>query len=159
MDYYLDTEFNGFGGKLISLGIVRQDGHGLYVIYPKLESYTEYVRQNVLPHLENAPAFALHMNPGAKAGNLLEEFFKGDPCPNVICDWPDDVKYFCEEMLLGPGKRIKVPRITFDIRPIESYPTKLRGAVQHNAFWDALALKAKCEELDEEHIKSGAYFR
>jgi hypothetical protein len=35
--YYLDTEFNSFGGSLISLGIVRHDDpeDHLYLVVPK----------------------------------------------------------------------------------------------------------------------------
>lgn len=32
MRYFLDTEFNGFGGGLISLALVREDGLPFYAI-------------------------------------------------------------------------------------------------------------------------------
>gem|GEM_PF-4079500 len=31
--YFLDTEFNGFGGALISLALVSEAGPSLYLIY------------------------------------------------------------------------------------------------------------------------------
>lgn len=30
MRYYLDTEFNGRGGQLLSLALVREDGESIY---------------------------------------------------------------------------------------------------------------------------------
>ena len=33
MRYFLDTEFNGFGGELLSLALVREDGASIYLLY------------------------------------------------------------------------------------------------------------------------------
>lgn len=172
MDYYLDTEFNSLGGKLISMGLVRQDGKGLYLVYPRLPSYTPWVNKNVMPHLFDVPAGiypieatwsgSMHRSlvsvPNA-TGPLLQEFFKNDPAPHVITDWPDDIKYFCEELLVGPGLMVNVPRISFEVKRVDAWPFAVEGARQHNAYWDALALREKCLELTQEHIESGAYMR
>ena len=38
---------------------------------------------------------------------------------------------------------VAIPRMTFEIVRVDAYPTSLEGAVQHNAFWDALALRQR----------------
>ena len=34
MRYYLDCEFDGFGGPLMSLALVREDGQGVNYVFP-----------------------------------------------------------------------------------------------------------------------------
>ena len=142
MDYFLDTEFNGFFGELISLALVREDGESLYIIY-KIESELDpWVRDNVVPILatdkcENRIIAKTRL----EGANAIAKFLKGDSVPYIITDWPDDVKYFCQAIITGPGVMASIPRVVFDIVRVDAYPTTLEGAVQHNAWWDALALK------------------
>jgi hypothetical protein len=65
----------------------------------------------------------------------------------VISDWPDDIKYFCQELITGPGKMVDIPGITFEVVRVDAWPNKIPGALQHNAYWDAIALKMKCEQI------------
>lgn len=161
MDYYLDTEFNGFGGDLISLALVREDGRGLYTLYAQEPPYTDWVKQNVLPYLYDFPAGVYPIEAKRSTGSsigarercpttasCLQEFFKGDPSPHVISDWPDDIKYLCQELITGPGRMIEVPHITFEVLRVDAWPF-IPEARQHNAYWDALALKAKAEEIKQ----------
>jgi hypothetical protein len=142
MDYFLDTEFNGYGGELISLALVREDGESLYIIYNMDDPLDLWVKENVIPILlqENATTrvFATNRQIGADA---IAEFLRGDSNPHIIVDWPDDVKYFCQAIITGPGKMASIPRVTFSIIRVNSYPTDLPGAVQHNAWWDAMVLR------------------
>lgn len=142
MDYFLDTEFNGYLGELISLALVREDGESLYIIYKIASELDPWVRDNIIPILlsdkcENR-IFASTRLEGA---NAISKFLKGDSVPYIITDWPDDVKYFCQAIITGPGVMASIPRAVFDIVRVNAYPTTLEGAVQHNAWWDALALK------------------
>ncbi|MEP3278344.1 MAG: hypothetical protein ABJN26_00170 [Stappiaceae bacterium] len=53
-DLYLDTEFNGFGGELISIALVN----GESAFYEVLEidgQYEPWVAENVIPILEKEP--------------------------------------------------------------------------------------------------------
>lgn len=44
----------------------------------------------------------------------------------------------------GPGTMIEVrPSIKFEMHRVDAYPTTLPGAIQHNAYWDAMALRHK----------------
>jgi hypothetical protein len=57
MKYYLDTEFNEFGGELISLALVREDGESLYLVYPEpKDGYGEWVKDNVVPIISDLPS-------------------------------------------------------------------------------------------------------
>lgn len=155
MRYFLDTEFNGFGGELISLALVREDGKSLYLIYPELKWYDFWVQENVLPILRNVPFVGVGMTPRLSVNDvhkleykwqghsLIQEFLHGDPHPVIVTDWPDDIRYFCQAIITGPGSMINIPQLSFDMVRVDAYPTTLEGAVQHNAWWDAMALREK----------------
>lgn len=148
MKYFLDTEFDGFGGRLLSLALVREDNESLYLVYNHhLDKITEpWVAKNVVPILYDVPSPISRMvhtvNSNEEAARLIQSYFAQDSyVPYIITDWPDDVKYMCEAVITGPGLMIGVPRLQFDIVRVDAYPTEVEGAVQHNAWWDAMALK------------------
>jgi hypothetical protein len=145
MNYYLDTEFNGFGGELISLALVRHDGESLYLVYPEPRNgYKSWVWENVVPILWSIPSplpgMAYKLENKQEGALRIAEFLKNDPDPMIITDWPDDIKYFCNAVITGPGTMANIPRFKFDMNRVDAYPTTLPGAVQHNAWWDARAL-------------------
>lgn len=39
------------------------------------------------------------------------------------------------------------PRMTFEVHNVDCYPTTMKGAVQHNAWWDAMALRHTLTQL------------
>ena len=73
--------------------------------------------------------------------DFLEDYFFGDKNILIYTDWPDDVAYICKALITGPGKMINIPSIRFEVVRVDAYPTQLRDAVQHNAYWDAQALR------------------
>ena len=144
MRYYLDTEFNGFGGNLISLALVSEEGRELYVAtlcpFP-----AKWVEQNVLP-IVKCPGAEPIMIDHRHFGQAIAIFLTGDPAPTIISDWPDDVRFFCESIVTGPGQMVSIPSLQFEVRRIDAYPTDLAHAVQHNALWDARALRHAIEK-------------
>lgn len=154
MKYYLDCEFNGMGGELLSLALVSDTERSLYLIRDDMPADIEpWVANNVLPILHAE----IHA-PVGKAGrdvvvapletwpDLIEGLLAADGNVTIVTDWPDDIKYFCELILTGPGTMIEVrPGITFEMVRVDAYPTTLPGAIQHNAYWDAMALRHKLE--------------
>jgi hypothetical protein len=54
MNLFLDCEFNGFGGELISMALVDGDGNYFYEVLPCLEPIN-WVKENVLPMLDKQP--------------------------------------------------------------------------------------------------------
>jgi hypothetical protein len=146
MKYYLDTEFNEFGGELISLALVREDGKSIYLVYPILEKYGDWVKENVVPILWDIPLPVAQLEAWKLLNNedgahIIQEFLSGDPQPFIITDWPDDIRYFCQAIITGPGTMINIPGLVFQMFRIDAYPTTLEGAVQHNAWHDANALR------------------
>ena len=144
--YYLDTEFNGFGGALISLALVRADGSSLYLLYGVPERPDSFVREHVQPNLERVPAsVAIHRVSQSQGAYALEAFLQGDVDAEIIADWPDDVRLCCQALMIDPSRTADIDRLKFEIRRVDPYPTDLAGAVQHNAWWDAMALRQRLE--------------
>jgi hypothetical protein len=146
MRYYLDCEFNGLGGDLISLALVAQHRTGsVYSVLPSISGYDPWVAANVLPILDAVPWHkgeeAFLRSTEAECRSDIERYLAGDRDPTIIADWPDDFAYFSRLVLTGPGTMIQVPRLTFVVERVDAYPTTLEGAVQHNAWWDAQALR------------------
>lgn len=151
MRYYLDFEFDGFGGDWISLGLVREDNESIYIINTTNAKYAEesWVRENVVPILYRVPSpmpgMLYEVTSDTQAQKIIQHFLSEDESPVLIVDWPDDIKYFCELLITGPGKMISIPQIGFCMKRVDAYPTDVKDAVQHNAWWDAKALKRKIE--------------
>ena len=147
MKYYLDCEFNGFGGHLMTMGIAAEDGRNLYLIY-NTRSTDPWVQKNVGPLIYDVP-IKPHVdiigNANANGPAHIAAFMNQDYDINIITDWPDDIKYFCQSIITGPGQMAALPSFSMHVVRVDAYPTTLKGAVQHNAMWDALALKHYCE--------------
>jgi hypothetical protein len=137
--YFLDTEFDGFGGRLISLALVSEVGGSLYLA-TACDSPTEWVRDNVMPIVTAPGADPLFIEPD-QFGRFIATFLRGDANPVIIADWPDDIRYFCQALIVGPGRMVNIPALQFVMARVDAYPTNLDGAVQHNALWDARALR------------------
>jgi len=144
LHYFLDTEFNGFGGALISLGLVREDGPSLYLIYKIPERTDPFVRSTVQPNLLCVPPGVVARNVSQREGaHAIEAFLHGDADALIIADWPADLSLFCQALMLEPELMVPITRLRFELHRIASYPTDLSGAVEHNASWDAMALRQR----------------
>jgi hypothetical protein len=142
--YFLDTEFNGFGGTLLSLALVREDGPSLYLIYESPPELDPWVRRHIIPKLRQVPAGVEPQGVAQATGaRAIAAFLAGDSNPRVFADWPDDIRLFCQALMLGPGLTVLIERLAFVILRVEPYPTDIEGAIEHNAVWDALALRRR----------------
>lgn len=160
MKYFLDTEFDGLGGDLLSLALVREDGASFYVVTSTFIK-DAWVKANVAPILFEPGMLSHDMqgwydNREARGfryymclGEDIAEFLKGDPHPHIIADWPDDIRYLCAALITGPGEMVSIPAISFEVARVDAYPTTLPGAVQHNAWWDAMALRHKLQRDEQ----------
>lgn len=159
MRYYLDCEFNGFEGELISMALVSDGSREVYLANSKFKGVTPdrvdrryylgptidpWVLKNVLPIVETEYAAPLWC-PLKDFAAHLSTLFLGDKKPIVATDWPDDIKYFCQCLITGPGQMIDIPGITFEMHRVDAYPTTMPEAVQHNAYSDACALRHKLQ--------------
>lgn len=134
MRLFLDTEFNGFNGKLISMALVPEDDN-VRTFYKELEMKDQldpWVKENVVPHLVLIPC-TQHAFQQALAQYLWEI---GD-C-TIIADWPDDIRYFCESLITGPGAMISfMHNLKFELDLGIDY----ESLVPHCALHDAKAIK------------------
>jgi len=157
MKYYLDCEFNGFEGELISMALVSDGSREIYLANKEFERAAHWAKKqpeiktpgidpwvwaNVLPIIETPYAAPLWCPLNQFAAHL-STLFLGDRAPIVATDWPDDIKYLCQCLITGPGEMINIPGITFEMHRVDAYPTTMPEAVQHNAYSDAMALRHK----------------
>ena len=142
MRYFLDTEFNGFGGALLSLALVPEDGEEFYVTLECSEPPHRWVARNVVPYLDFVPQglMAPRLSRLA-AANALADYLADDPAPELVADWPDDIAYFNGLLLTGPGEMVRIPPITFRLLPLPGFSTAENSSVPHNALHDARALR------------------
>lgn len=146
MRMWIDTEFNGFKGELISIAIVAEDGAEFYEILDVNERLDPWVFRNVIPVLnshrpDKDNRFGVHFprTPISRSyvQNNLRAFLFGYKKVHLIADWPEDIALFCRLLLTEkPGERIDTPVLTMEITR-EDYVS----AVPHNALEDARAMR------------------
>ncbi len=150
MNYYIDCEFDGHDGPLLSLAMVR-DGDSIHI---KTTAYAQdkWVRENVMPIMDKHDANKSASVPLNDVGGVIRAFIGDEVHPHIIADSPVDIGRFCRALSTGADGQwasANYPHMTFDVVNIECYPTDLAGAVQHNAWWDACALQRKLEARKE----------
>lgn len=148
MKYYVDCEFDGHGGPLLSIALVADEGRSIY-IKTNNEARDEWVLENVVPLLnahECQQVATVHQD---EVGGVIRAFIGDDRAPVIVADSPVDIGRFCEVISTnnrGGWQPTGYPRMSFEVHNVDCYPTSQRGAVRHNAWWDAVALWAKLRE-------------
>ena len=150
MRYFLDTEFNGFGGALLSLALVPEDGQEFYVTLACDDRVFPWVERNVVPYLDNVPVGLVSPRMSRReAAEALAAYLSSDPEPELVADWPEDVTQFCSLLMIGPGQMVPVPPLTFRLMPLQGFSPAANSAVPHNALHDARSLRDHfCSLLD-----------
>ena len=144
MRYFLDTEFNGFGGTLISIALVPEFGdHEFYaVIELPAEGVHGWVARNVIPYLGSVP---IGMNPCPvprdEAARDLARYLAPDRDATIVADWPEDIAQFCMLLVTGPGEIVGIGSLRFEFMASPGFSTSLNSRVPHNALHDARALR------------------
>lgn len=140
MRYYIDTEFNGTDGQLLSLALVREDGAHFYEVLHAHELIVPWVREHVVPHFDQEPVTRL------QAVKKMQKFLRKDDGPHVfIADWPEDLVHFNRMLLRDQGKRNDPFRYACLLLSLPGFDTAGASAVPHNALADAQALAAYVE--------------
>ena len=137
MRYFLDTEFNGFGGELISIALVPEDD-GLAPFYGAVECQdpTPWVIEQIIPRLDVEPV---------TRSRLVDQFAAyliDDPEPVLVADWPEDIAHAARLLIIGPGLMKPVRNIRFDLVDPSLVSSGTGSAIPHNAYHDALRLRA-----------------
>jgi len=134
MRIFLDTEFNGFYGKLMSMALVPEDPSQpeFYVELEMFDQLNPWVRENVAPKLNSIPK-----NRAEFQNDLANYLWNCGECV-IVADWPDDIRHFCESLITGPGMTINLfNNIKFELDLTIQY----ESLVPHHALHDARAIR------------------
>jgi hypothetical protein len=142
MRYFLDTEYNGIGGALLSLALVPDDGDELYLTFQCADPLLDWVERHVVPYLDSvSEQLSCPRLTHEDAARALERYLRHDDEPVIVADWPEDIAQFCNLMITGPGDMIELRHVTFRLHPLSNFSTAANSKVPHNALHDARALR------------------
>ena len=142
MRYFLDTEYNGWGGALLSLALVPDSGEELYLTLDWDGKLEEWVERNVLPYLDSVTSGLLSPRMSrADAARMLVHYLAGDRDPLIVADWPEDIALLNALLVTGPGVMAEIPRLRFEFVALAGFSTAGNSKVPHNALHDARALR------------------
>lgn len=134
MRFWIDTEFNGHQGELISMALVSEDGREWYEVThcprPGL-----WVAEHVMPLLGKSPISRRDM------ALSLAAFLRAEKIVHLVADWPADIAHFCDLLIVAPGIRVDTPALTMEVHRDMDDAAKL-SEVPHNALSDARGLRA-----------------
>lgn len=137
MRIYIDTEFNGLGGSLISLALVSENGDEWYEVLPLFDRHmpiNPWVKEHVMPLLNKEPVDLNYFI--SSLGDFLGKFADIE----IIGDWPADFEHLSAVLShYGARRDFTMPfeyRMTF----IKGSPD-IKPEIPHNALSDARALR------------------
>lgn len=129
MKIFIDGEWNSYRGDLISMALCAENGSDWYASLG-CENPDPWVKENVMPVLHAVPVrFELFQR-------SLETFLGQFASVHIIADWPEDIAYFCNALITGPGTRLDTPPLTMEVIRVDTVST-----IPHNALADAQALR------------------
>jgi hypothetical protein len=136
MRYFIDTEFNGFGGDLISLAAVPEDD-AAPPFYEAVEcpDPSVWVKEHVLPVIGTKPLTR------AKVANLFADYLNDDPNPVLVADWPEDIAHSAALLTNGKGGRLVNTEVAFRLLGPSEFSADRLSKTPHNAYYDAIALR------------------
>ena len=132
MNLYLDTEFDGHGGDLISLALAADDGTHWYGIFDAFCS-GEWVAEHVAPKL-------YAMKPTVSGDHRvlrfsLKEYLLARSGCTIWADWPADFEY-----LMGLMYGTDYFMVPCTMQLIVTPDGEPKPEIPHNALSDAIAL-------------------
>jgi hypothetical protein len=143
MRYFLDTEYNGFGGALLSLALVPEDGSEEFYVTLDCDGPIEpWVERHVIPYLDMVPEGL--MSPRLSrltAAEALAQWLTHDEAPDIVADWPEDLAQLAMLLVTGPGMMLAVPPLSLHLVRLDGFSTAANSVVPHNALHDARALR------------------
>ena len=135
MKLFLDCEFNGFGGELISMALVDENEKYFYEVLPCMNP-TSWVFNNVIPIL-NKQAIDLK-----EFKRNLFNFLNHYETIHIVADWPEDFSLFLTTLILQQGVCMTTPKLTMELWESDINLT-IDSEIPHNALQDAFALKRR----------------
>jgi hypothetical protein len=157
MDFYLDTEFNGFGGELLSIGIAPADTSlpCFYAAIKRTEALAGWVAMHVIPFIEKLPEGvpilgSAELVDRERAARMLVTYLRtvspGEK-PVFVADWPEDFAQLMNLLVIGPGQIVNSPDFDCQYRALRGFNTAETSTIPHNALADAIALRDYCLTL------------
>jgi hypothetical protein len=143
MRYFLDTEYNGFGGALLSLALVPEDGGEEFYVTLECDAPLDpWVERHVIPFLDMVPEGLVspRLSRIAAAG-ALAAWLAHDEAPDIVADWPEDLAQLSMLLVTGPGLMVPMPPLSLHFVPLHGFSTAANSTVPHNALHDARALR------------------
>lgn len=133
MQAFIDCEFNGGHGELISMAIVSEDGQRVFYEVVEHKAPTEeWVAEHVMPIL-NKPAI-----PMAAFKERLKKFLDAFPKLTLIADHAADLFYFTQVIIGAEGWMMVEYQLDLRVDPAISAK---KSTQKHNALEDAKALR------------------
>ena len=142
MRIFIDGEWNSYGGELISLALVAEDGRSFYEVLG-CENPDPWVTENVMPKLAKPWIVMQYLQ------QQLEYFLNQFDSVHIISDWPEDIMWFCKVLVTGPGTRLDTPPLTMQILRVDTVSNN-----PHNALADAKALRDWYVSVDMNSVRS-----
>jgi hypothetical protein len=141
--YFLDCEYNGYNGALLSLALVPADGgEEFYVTLTCDVPLNDWVQRHVVPYLDQVPVGLQSPRLGhEQAAMMLSAWLAGLSEAEILADWPEDISLFCRLLMVGNAQIVPVPSLTFRLLRLPGFSTAANSAVPHNALHDARSLR------------------
>ena len=149
--FYIDCEFDGHNGALLSIALVKDDGDGIH-IKTTAPITDDWVRTNILPIMDSHKAPKSASVGQHDVGGVIRAFIGDCGCPVIVADSPVDIGRFCRALSTGSDGQwasADYHLMQFEVHNVDCYPTSLPDAVQHNAWWDAMALRQRLQEMND----------
>jgi hypothetical protein len=133
MNCFIDCEFNGGHGELISMAIISQDGQRVfYEVVEHTQPTVEWVAENVMPILNKAPVSM------AVFKERLKKFLDAFPRLTLIADHMADLFYFAQKVIGAEGWMMMDYPV--DLR-FDPFISAKKSTQKHNALEDAKAVR------------------
>lgn len=133
MRLFIDCEFNGSEGGLISMALVSEDGlREFYEVVDCAEAIDPWVKEHVMPFLEKKAIPYLDFQ------DKLKKYLKQFPAVCVMADYPEDILRLCKAVIEGPGEWMMIQPLSF---VIDDALSAKASTIPHQALADAHALR------------------
>lgn len=138
MKLYLDCEFNGFGGELISMALAAEDGREWYGVLPEPRIWNKWVFENVFPVI-SAVEPTIYAQSEEEFRVSLFNFLAQFEAPTIVVDWYADlVHFFATFAGKDHTESVHFPCVAEIVRDVPGYAPEH----PHNALSDARAIRA-----------------
>lgn len=142
---YVDCEFNGFGGDLISMALVGEDGREWYAVLPEPRIWDKWCFEHVLPMI-SAEKPTIYANSREEFRLSLRHFLEQYDNPTIVADWYVDLVHFFSAF--GGRDHSESMPVACRAELVLDLP-ELEPAFPHNALSDARAIAAAVASLPQ----------